>query len=113
MKKLTVFAVSLILVAGVISAAKAQTILFDDGSMYDLQPGESVYVSKGRVWGFTRFQPLDLRIQALEPFTVDQADDSCLGFGHDGCVPSLDGLGESDFTDLIEKLTQNIANLDD
>ena len=112
MNKLAAFAIGIILVAGVISTAKADTIIFDDGSMYDLQPGESVYVSKGRVWEFTRFQPLDLRIQALEPFTMDQADDSCLGFGPGGCVPSSDGLSESDFADLIEKLTQNIANTD-
>ena len=36
MKTLTVFAVALILVAGVVSTAKATTIYFDDGTFYDV-----------------------------------------------------------------------------
>ena len=67
MNKLAAFAIGIILVAGVISTAKADTIYFDDGTLYELRPGESVYISSGRVWEFTRFDPLDLRIQALEP----------------------------------------------
>jgi len=112
MNKLTAFAIGIILVSGVISTAKADTIIFDDGSMYELQAGESVYVSSGRVWEFTRFQPLDLRIEALEPFTVDQADDSCLGFGHGGCAESSADPSESDMADLIRVMAENITNSD-
>jgi len=33
-------------------------------------------VSSGRVWEFTRFQPLDLRIQALEPLSTLAAEET-------------------------------------
>lgn len=110
MNKLTAFAIGIILVSGVISTAKADTIIFDDGSMYELQAGESVYVSSGRVWEFTRFQPLDLRIEVLEPFTVGQADDNCLGFGHGGCAPSSDDPSEPDMADFLRIMSEKITN---
>jgi hypothetical protein len=86
MNKLTAFAVGIILVAGVISTARATTIYFDDGTVYELQENEAVYVSSGRVWEFTRFNPLDLRIEALVPLETEEAEQDCLGFGHTSCV---------------------------
>lgn len=72
------------------SAAQATTIYFDDGTAYDLQPGESVYVSSGRLWEFTVFNPLDMRIEAVEPLEYepleDEGSDDCLTFGGGSCV---------------------------
>jgi hypothetical protein len=97
MKKLTVFAVALILVAGVVSTAKAATtIYFDDGTFYELQENEAVYVSSGRVWEFTRFNPLDLRIEALEPLATEEPEEDCLGFGHTTCASGFDGQTSDD-----------------
>ena len=113
MTKLTVFAVALILVAGVISTAKADTIYFDDGTLYELKPGESVYISSGRVWEFTRFDPLDMRIEALEPLATEEPVEStedCLGFGPGGCAPSSDGSNESENAYRIYQLLQQMTN---
>ena len=129
MNKLTAFAIGIILVAGVISTAKADFVYYNDGSVYELQPGESVYVSSGRVWEFTRFQPLDLRIQALEPLSTlaaeeteevseqtteasEQSTEDCLGFGHGGCAESSDEMSESDLADIIRVMTDKITNSD-
>ena len=89
MKKLTVFAVALILVAGVISTAKATTIYFDDGTVYDLKENESVYVSSGRVWELNWVNPIDLRIEALVPLATEEPEETevdCLGFGPTTCA---------------------------
>lgn len=118
MTKITAFSIAAILVAGIVSTAKADFVYYDNGSVYELQPGESVYVSSGRIWEFTRFDPLDLRIQALEPLSTVDAEEGpedtsdCLGFGPGGCAPSSDEPSESDIADLIERLAQNIANAD-
>ena len=90
MNKLTAFAIGIILAAGAISTAKATTIYFDDGTTYDLQENEAVYVSSGRVWEFTRFNPLDLRIEALVPLEVEEPEEDCLGFGHATCSSGSD-----------------------
>lgn len=112
MNKLAVFGVALILIAGVFSTAKAETIIFDDGSMYDLQPGESIYVSKGRVWEFSRFQPLDLRLEALEPFTMGEADNECLGLGHvSGCEVSEE-MTQEQTEAVIRALTERMTRDD-
>ena len=89
MKKLTLFSIALILVFGVVSTAKATTIYFDDGTFYDLKENEAVYVSSGRVWEFTRFNPLDLRIEALVPLEVEEPEEDCLGFGHSTCASGV------------------------
>jgi len=118
MTKITAFSIAAILVAGVVSTAKADFVYYDDGSVYELQPGESVYVSSGRIWEFTRFDPLDLRIQALEPLSTVDAEEGpedtsdCLGFGPGGCASSSDARSESDMTDLIRIMVENIANSD-
>lgn len=115
MNKLAAFAIGIILVAGVISTAKADTIYFDDGTLYELQPGESVYISSGRVWEFTRFDPLDLRIQALEPLATEEpveSTDDCLGFGPGGCASNSDEMSESERAYLIHILMQKMANED-
>jgi hypothetical protein len=97
MKKLTVFAVALILVAGVVSTAKAATtIYFDDGTFYELQENEAVYVSSGRVWEFTRFNPLDMRVEALEPLATEEPEADCLGFGHTSCSSGFDEQSSDD-----------------
>ena len=113
MKKLTVFSIALILVMGVISTAEADTIYFDDGTLYELQPGESVYISSGRVWEFTRFDPLNMRIEALEPLATEEPVEStedCLGFGPGGCASSSDDMSESEKAYLIHQMVQKIAN---
>jgi len=96
MKKLTAFAIGIILAAGVVSTAKATTIYFDDGTTYDLQENEAVYVSSGRVWEFTRFNPLDLRIEALVPLEVEEPEEDCLGFGHSTCSSGSDEQNSDD-----------------
>jgi hypothetical protein len=110
MTKLTAFAIGIILVAGVISTAKSDTIYFDDGTTYDLKPGESVYVSSGRVWEFTKFHPLDLRVQALEPMSTQAADEECLTFGGDSCVTSepesSDSVGSEAILNLLFQQSQ-------
>lgn len=100
MKKLTVFSIALILVFGVVSTAKSTTIYFDDGTFYDLKENEAVYVSSGRVWEFTRFNPLDLRIEALVPLEVEEPEEDCLGFGHSTCASGV-------FIDQSESNTTN------
>ena len=52
------------------TSAAADTIYFDDGTVYELKTGEEIYVSSGRVWEFTRFLANDLRVQQIEPFAV-------------------------------------------
>ena len=100
MTRLTAFAIALILVAGVVSTAAATTIYFDDGTFYDLKENEAVYVSSGRVWEFTRFNPLDLRIEALVPLEVEEPEEDCLGFGHSTCASGV-------FLDQSESNTAN------
>lgn len=69
------------------TSAAADTIYFDDGTVYELKPNESVYVSSGRLWEFTRFLANDLRVQSVEPFAapVEQCIDQ-LGFGPEQCT---------------------------
>jgi len=110
MNKLTAFAIGMILVAGVVSTAKATTIYFDDGTTYDLQENEAVYVSSGRVWEFTRFNPLDLRIEALVPLAVEEPEEDCLGFGHSGCAESSVVPSQSDMAYPASVMTENITN---
>ena len=96
MTRLTAFAIGIILVAGVVSTAKATTIYFDDGTFYDLKENEAVYVSSGRVWEFTRFNPLDMRIEALVPLEVEEPEEDCLGFGHTTCASGSDEQSSDD-----------------
>ena len=87
-------------------SAAADTIYFDDGTVYELKPDESVYVSSGRVWEFTRFLANDLRVQQIEPFSVES--EQCLaslGFGHEQCTDFedvTDDVVEDDVDDVIE-----------
>ena len=108
MNKLAAFAIGIILVAGVISTAKAQTIYFEDGSTYDLAEGESVYVSGGRVFEFTRFQPTDMQLKALEPMVAPgEAAGPCLAFGYGECVEEST---ETNFQEVIEALTERFGD---
>lgn len=108
MNKLTAFAVGIILVAGVISTARAQTIYFQDGSTYDLAAGESVYVSAGRVFEFTRFQPTDMQLKALEPMVAPgEATGPCLAFGHGPCVEEST---ETNYQEVIEALSERFGD---
>ena len=114
MNKLTALIIGMVLFAGVTSTANAITIYFDDGTTYELQENEAVYVSTGRVWEFTRFQPLDLRIEALVPLAVEESEEeACLGFGHGGCVESPTSSSDSDLSDLLRKMTENISSSGD
>ena len=80
-----------ILAAAVMAAvtANATTVYFDNGDYYELADGEELYVSKGRVWEFTRFQADDLRIQSLEPI-FDPSEQCLTGltFGGSSCTTS-------------------------
>jgi len=106
MNKLTALIIGMILFAGVTSTANAITIYFDDGTTYELQENEAVYVSSGRVWEFTRFQPLDLRIEALVPLGVEEPEEDCLGFGHGSCAEYSTGSRESQ----VQKLYGDISS---
>jgi hypothetical protein len=69
--------------------ANATTVYFDNGDYYELADGEELYVSKGRVWEFTRFQADDLRIQSLEPiFDPSEQCSTGLTFGGSSCTTS-------------------------
>ena len=68
------------------ATASATTIYYDNGEVYDLADGEELYVSKGRVWEFTRFLADDLRIEQLEPFTPSEQCSTGLTFGGGSCV---------------------------
>ena len=88
MKKLTVFAVALMLLAAGASKAEAQeTIYFENGDFFTLEPGEKIYVTKGQLWEFTRFLTSDLRIQARTPIYISPETIECDGltFGGDSC----------------------------
>jgi hypothetical protein len=100
MTKLATFAIALILVAGVVSTAAATTIYFDDGTFYDLQENEAVYVSSGRVWELTRFNTLDLQLESLAPLEVEEPEEDCLGFGYSTCASGV-------FIDQSESNTTN------
>ena len=71
------------------ATANAATVYFDNGDYYELAEDEQVFISKGRVWEFTRFQANDLRIQSLEPL-VDPSEQCTTGltFGGSSCVTS-------------------------
>lgn len=88
------------------TTANATTIYFDNGDYYDLKEGEEVYVSKGRVWEFTKFQANDLRIQSLEP--VADPSEQCstgLTFGGSSCVTSEPEVEEVEETSVCDGLT--------
>ena len=68
------------------TANAATTIYFEDGGYYELADGEELYVSKGRVWEFTRFLADDLRIEQLEPFVPAEQCSTGLTFGGESCV---------------------------
>ena len=68
------------------TANAATTIYFEDGGYYELADGEELYVSKGRVWEFTRFLADDLRIEQLEPFVPAEQCSTGLTFGGGSCV---------------------------
>jgi hypothetical protein len=83
--------------------ANATTVYFDNGDYYELTEGEELYVSKGRVWEFTRFQADDLRIQSLEPI-FDPSDQCSTGltFGGSSCTTSEPvETNESDECDVL------------
>lgn len=69
-----------------VTANAATTIYFDNGEVYDLVEGEELYVSKGRVWEFTRFLADDLRIEQLEPFTPSEQCSTGFTFGGGSCT---------------------------
>jgi hypothetical protein len=80
-----------ILAAAVMAATTANaatTIYFEDGGYYELADGEELYVSKGRVWEFTRFLADDLRIEQLEPFTPGEQCSTGFTFGGSSCTTS-------------------------
>jgi hypothetical protein len=84
-------------------SAAADTIYFDDGTVYELKPNESVYVSSGRVWEFTRFLANDLRVQQIEPFSVEQ--EQCyadLGFGPEQCTANDDVVDDDDVVETAD-----------
>jgi hypothetical protein len=87
------------------TSAAADTIYFDDGTVYELQTGEEIYVSSGRVWEFTRFLANDLRVQQIEPFAapVEQCIDQ-LGFGPEQCTT---------YEEVTEVVEQAQADCDD
>ena len=88
------------------ATANATTIYFDNGDYYDLKEGEEVYVSKGRVWEFTKFQANDLRIQSLEP-VVDPSEQCSAGltFGGSSCVTNEPEVEEVEETSACDGLT--------
>jgi hypothetical protein len=78
-----------ILAAAALTAATANaatTIYFEDGGYYELADGEELYVSKGRVWEFTRFLADDLRIEQLDPFTPSEQCSAGFTFGGSSCT---------------------------
>ena len=87
------------------TSAAADTIYFDDGTVYELKPNESVYVSSGRLWEFTRFLANDLRVQSVEPFAAqtEQCIDQ-LGFGPEQCTT---------YEEVTEVVEQAQADCDD
>jgi len=87
------------------TSAAADTIYFDDGTVYELKTGEEIYVSSGRVWEFTRFLANDLRVQQIEPFAVpaEQCIDQ-LGFGPEQCTT---------YEEVTEVVEQAQADCDD
>jgi|SaaInlStandDraft_1057018.scaffolds.fasta_scaffold07770_3 hypothetical protein len=84
------------------TSAAADTIYFDDGTVYELKPNESVYVSSGRLWEFTRFLANDLRVQSVEPFAApaEQCIDQ-LGFGPEQCTSSDDAAADDDVVETV------------
>lgn len=91
-------------------SAAADTIYFDDGTVYELQPEEEIYVSSGRVWEFTRFLADDLRVQQIEPFAVqaEQCIDK-LGFGPEQCTTYEEVIDE-----VVEQVVEQVqADCDD
>ena len=99
MKKLTVFAVALMLLAAAASKAEAQeTVYFENGDFFTLEPGEKIYVTKGQLWEFTRFLTSDLRIQARTPVYISPETQECDGltFGGASC-----GVEEEETTVVV------------
>ena len=96
-----------LLIAAVLTAsvsATADTIYFDDGTVYTLADDESLYVSSGRVWEFTRFLADDLRVQQIEPFSVqgEQCIDK-LGFGPEQCTTYEEVIDE-----VVEQVVEQV-----
>ena len=88
------------------ASATADTIYFDDGTVYELLPEEEIYVSSGRVWEFTRFLADDLRVQQIEPFAAqaEQCIDR-LGFGPEQCTTYEEVIDE-----VVEQVVEQVQS---